>query len=84
MLEKLAAMLVRRKLKGMGMEETSKKWYKSLGMWGGVLTMLRAAYGAGELAFGLPPVPPGVDAFLIAVFGGTSAYGRYTAKQPIG
>lgn len=67
------------------MAEETKSWYKSWGMWGGVLTILRAGYGAATLAFpGLPPIPPQIDALLIGLFGGSSAYGRYTASQKIG
>ena len=58
----------------------SKKWYKSKGIWAGVVAVLIAAYNAASTSFGLPVIPE----FVYGMLGALGVYSRGVAKHKIG
>lgn len=68
------------------MDDGVKSWWKSKGIWSGVLAILVVAYNAiaAPLSENFGVVLPPIPEWILALLGGMGIYGRVTATKKIG
>lgn len=77
---KLAGKFMAKKMKLEDGPMDTKPWYKSKGIWTGIVTVLVASYATAAAQFHLPAIPE----FLFALLGAAGIYTRATAETKIG